>query len=87
VVTGPFAKEIDGAIGKPGSGALVTSLFLHPQPPGGVGMQCANTDVFSFGQVSVTSKTFTVKLLDASRKPIKDVSGAKCGPFKLKAKK
>jgi alkaline phosphatase D len=87
VGTGTFSKEIDNAIGKPGSGAAVTSLFLHPQPPGGVGMQCANTDVFSFGQVSVTSKTFTVKLLDASRKEIKDVSGGKCGPFKLKAKK
>jgi alkaline phosphatase D len=87
VGTGTFTKEIDSAIGRPGSGALVTSVFLHPQPPGGVGMQCANTDVFSFGQVSVTAKTFTVKLLDASRKPIKDVSGAACGPFKLRAKK
>ena len=87
VGTGTFSKEIDNAIGRPGSGSLVTSLFLHPQPPGGVGMQCANTDVFSFGQVSVTSTTFTVKLLDTKRKEVKDVSNSKCGPFKLKAKK
>jgi alkaline phosphatase D len=86
VGTGTFSQEIDNALGKPGSGQLVTSAFLHPPPPGGVGMQCANTNTYSFGQVTATSKKFTVRLLDQTGKPIKDVSGAACGPFTLKAK-
>jgi phosphodiesterase/alkaline phosphatase D-like protein len=86
VGTGTFSQEIDNQLGKPGSGQLVTSVFFHGQPPGGVGMQCANTNVFSFGQVTATSKKFTVKLLDQNGAPIKDVSGAACGPFTLKAK-
>jgi alkaline phosphatase D len=86
VGTGTFSQEIDNQLGKPGAGQLVTSLFLHPQPPAGVGMQCANTNIFSFGQVTATAKKFTVRLLDQKGKPIKDVSGAACGPFTLTAK-
>jgi alkaline phosphatase D len=86
VATGTFSKEIDNTLGKPGSGQLVTSAFFHPQPPVGVGMQCANTDTFSFGEVSASATKFTVRLLDQTGKPIKDVSGAACGPFTLKKK-
>jgi alkaline phosphatase D len=86
VGTGTFSQEIDNAIGKPNSGQLVTSVFFHGQPPTGVGMQCANTNVFSFGQVTATSKKFTVQLLDQNGAPIKDVSGGPCGPFTLAAK-
>ena len=86
VGTGTFTREIDNALGKPGSGQLVTQLFLHPQPPVGVGMQCANTNTFSFGQVTASSKKFTVRLLDQRGKPLQDVSGAACGPFTLNAK-
>jgi alkaline phosphatase D len=86
VGTGTFSQEIDNTLGKPGSGQLVTSAFFHPQPPVGVGMQCANTNSFSFGQVTATSKKFTVKLLDQHGKPITDVSGSACGPFTLTAK-
>jgi alkaline phosphatase D len=86
VGTGTFSQEIDNTLGKPGSGQLVTQLFFHPQPPSGVGMQCANTNTFSFGQVTASSKKFTVRLLDQKGKPIKDVSGAACGPFTLTAK-
>ena len=86
VGTGTFSQEIDNTLGKPGSGQLVTQLFFHPQPPSGVGMQCANTNTFSFGQVTASSKKFTVRLLDQKGKPIKDVSGSACGPFTLTAK-
>jgi len=86
VGTGTFSQEIDNTLGKPGSGQLVTQLFFHPQPPAGVGMQCANTNTFSFGQVTATSKKFSVRLLDQNGAPIKDVSGAACGPFTLTAK-
>lgn len=87
VGTRTFSQEIDAAINQPGAGQLVTSLFFHPQPPSGVGMQCANTSTFSFGQVTATSKKFTVKLLDQNGKPFKDVGGGRCGPFTLTAKK
>jgi phosphodiesterase/alkaline phosphatase D-like protein len=86
VATGTFSNEIDATLGRPGSGQLITQLFFHPQPPGGVGMRCANTNQFSFGQVLVTAKALTVRMLDDKGKPYKDVSGAACGPFKLKAK-
>ncbi|HEX6458659.1 MAG TPA: alkaline phosphatase D family protein [Thermoleophilaceae bacterium] len=86
VGTGTFSQEIDNTIGKPGSGAAVTSAFFKPPPPNGVGMQCANTNTFSFGQVTATAKKFTVKLLDQNGKPIKDVGNKPCGPFTLKKK-
>ncbi len=86
VATRTFAGEIDNTLGKPGSGQLVTQLFFHPQPPTGVGMQCANTNVNSFGEVTASAKTFKVQLLDQNGRPIKDVGGGACGPFTLKKK-
>lgn len=86
VGTGTFSQEIDKAIGKPGSGQAVTSAFFKPPPPNGVGMQCANTNTFSFGQVTASAKTFKVRLLDQNGRPLKDASGSACGPFTLKKK-
>jgi alkaline phosphatase D len=87
VATGTFSKEIDNTLGKSGDGKVITQFFFHPQPPAGVGMKCANTDIFSFGEATATAKTFTVRLLDQNGRPFKDVSGGACGPFRLKAKK
>ena len=47
-----------------------TSLFLKPQPPDGVGMQCAATDQFSYAQVEVTRNELTVDLLDRTTNPV-----------------
>ena len=57
VVTGPvatntYSKEIDQALGgTPGVGDAITSLFLKPAPPRGVGLTCTATDVYSYSEV------------------------------------
>jgi phosphodiesterase/alkaline phosphatase D-like protein len=87
VTTGPvatksFAKEIDGATGSAGSGDLITKAFFKPPPPNGAGMICAAPDVFSYGEVEVTSAKLTVTLKDAAGKPVVD-SGTNqpCAPI------
>jgi Phosphodiesterase/alkaline phosphatase D len=90
MVTGPvatftFAKEIDAAVGSPGTGSLITALFLKPQPPKGIGMQCAATDVFSYVHVRVTSTTLTFIPRDGSGQPVTEAGNQPCGPFTLQA--
>jgi alkaline phosphatase D len=81
VATKSFSKEIDDATGSPGSGDIVTKVFFKSAPPAGVGMQCAAPDVFSYGQVQVTSSKLTVTLKDANGKPVVDSgTGAPCAP-------
>ena len=55
VATNTYAKEIDEFLGAPGSGAVVTGAFFKPQPPGGLGLRCAQTDVYGYAQVTVTA--------------------------------
>jgi alkaline phosphatase D len=91
MVTGPvatqtFAKEIDQATGKPGSGDQVTNLFFKQPPPNGPGMVCASTDVYSYTEVKVTSQAVTLTPKDLNGKPVKEKSGAPCGPFTIPAK-
>jgi alkaline phosphatase D len=92
VTTGPvatksFSKEIDDATGKAGSGDLITKVFFKGAPPSGVGMQCAAPDVFSYGQVQVTSSKLTVTLKDSNGKPVVDAgSGQACAPVVLSKK-
>jgi phosphodiesterase/alkaline phosphatase D-like protein len=91
VVTGPvatnsYAKEIDIALGgKQGFGDLVTSLFLKPQPPLGIGMRCAATDVFSYSEVKVTATTLTVTPKTSTGAPVAEKTGARCAPLVLHA--
>ncbi len=75
VTTGPIATEnysgeIAGATGIPAAGALVQSAFLTPQPPNGVGMQCAATDQFSYAEVEVSKGQLTIDLLDQNDQPV-----------------
>jgi phosphodiesterase/alkaline phosphatase D-like protein len=93
MVTGPvatmtFAKEIDGATGKQGSGDLVTSLFFKQPPPNGPGMECAATDVYSYTQVKVTSTAVTLTPKDLNGKPVTEKGNGNppCGPFTIAAK-
>jgi alkaline phosphatase D len=90
VVTGPvatntYAKEIDAAIGKPGTGDFVTSVFLKPPPPRGIGMLCAATDVFSYSEVRVTASTLTVTPKTAAGTLVHEKTGGACGPLVLHA--
>jgi alkaline phosphatase D len=91
VVTGPvatknFGAEIDDATGQPGSGKAVRDLFLKPQPPNGVGMQCAVVDQFSYGQVKVTSTKLTITPKDSAGKQLNEPEGNPCGPVTIAAK-
>jgi alkaline phosphatase D len=79
VATNPFAREIDAATGRPGSGLAVTSLFLKPDPPHGLGMACAATDVDSYAEVVVTGTTLTVTPKTAGGARVRETTGAPCG--------
>jgi alkaline phosphatase D len=76
IATEDFAGEISGAVGNPAAGALVTSLFFQPQPPNGVGMQCAATDQFSYAEVEVRKGKLTIDLLDDQDNPVKNTGDA-----------
>ena len=91
VVTGPvatntYAKEIDSTLGATGSGAFVTSLFFKPPPPRGLGLACAQTDVYGYAQVAVTAKRLTVTPRTASGGVIREIGGAPCAPLVLTAR-
>jgi alkaline phosphatase D len=91
VITGPvaattFAKQIDATLGAPGTGPLLNALFFKPAPPRGVGMACAASDVFSYAQVRVASTTLTITPKDMTGRPVRELSGAPCGPFSITAR-
>jgi phosphodiesterase/alkaline phosphatase D-like protein len=91
VTTGPvatmsFAHEIEGTTNSPGSGKLVSTVFFLGQPPNGVGMKCSAVDVYSYGQVSVSSSKLTIGLKDINGKAVKSDDGKQCGPFTVTAK-
>ena len=47
-------------------------MFLKPQPPNGVGMQCAAMNQFSYAEVAVSKKQITIDLLDDDDAPVVD---------------
>jgi alkaline phosphatase D len=91
VVTGPvatntFEKEIDEFLGAPGTADAVYAFFLKPPPPQGLGMRCAALDTYSYAQVTVTARTFTVRLKDARGQAVREATGAACAPLVLRAR-
>jgi len=91
VVTGPvatntFAKEIDGFLGQKGAGTAIGALFFKPAPPNGMGMRCAALDTYSYAQVTVTARRFTVALKDAKGQPVREATGVQCAPLVLTAR-
>jgi alkaline phosphatase D len=89
VVTGPvatktFAREIDESIGTAGAGNAVGRLFFKPPPPAGAGMECAALDVYSYAEVKVTSRKVTITPKDSSGRPVREQTGARCGPFTVR---
>ena len=81
VTTGPIATanyglEISDTAGNPSAGALIQTAFLTPQPPNGVGMQCASIDQFSYAEVEVTKSRLSIDLLDADDQPVLDTGDA-----------
>jgi phosphodiesterase/alkaline phosphatase D-like protein len=86
VATMTYAKEIDGAVGTPGSADLVRGAFFKPPPPGGIGMACAAIDVYSYAEVNVTATQFKISFKDLNGKPVTEPGGTPCGPFTLPAR-
>ncbi len=89
-VTGPvatktFSKEIDDAVGREGAGAAVSAAFFEPEPPDGVGMDCAATNTYSYAQVRVTGKQLTITPKNLNGKPVQQDSDQLCGPFTITA--
>ena len=77
VTTGPVATktysgEINETIGTSSGATLIHDLFLKPQPPAGVGMQCAALDQFSYAQVAVSAKKIRIQLLDQNGNAVSD---------------
>ncbi len=75
ITTGPIATEtysgeINATLGTPSGGTLIHDLFLTPQPPNGVGMQCAATNQFSYAEVTVNKSQLRVDLLDQNGAPV-----------------
>jgi hypothetical protein len=91
VVTGPvatntFAKEIDGFLGQRGVGTAIGALFFKPAPPNGMGMRCAALDTYSYAQVTVTARRFTVALKDANGRLVREATGTERAPLVLTAR-
>jgi len=86
VATNTYAKEIDTVIGAKGTGDFITSLFLKPTPPAGIGMPCAATDVFSYSQVVVTGTRLTVTPKTSTGAPVREKTGAVCAPLVITAR-
>jgi len=79
--TDSFKDDINDDTGNPQVADLANTFFLRQQPPNGPGIQCSNLDVFSYGQVTVTSSKLTIQLKDAAGKTVTDPDGKPCGPY------
>ena len=86
VATNTFAEEIDRYLGSPAAGSFVGTLFFKPPPPQGVGMTCASLDVYSYAEVTVTSRRLTVALRDSQGRPVRDATGVPCAPLVVSAR-
>jgi len=72
VATATYSTEIDQATGNPNGGPLIQGAFLKPAPPGGVGMQCAATDQFSYAEATVSKSQLKIELKDINGQPVRD---------------
>ena len=78
VSTANFSLEIDETLGRPGSGNLARDAFMKPPPPNGLGMRCAVTDQFSYGDVTASRSRLTITAKGIDGRPLSD-----CAPLTL----
>jgi alkaline phosphatase D len=83
VGTNPFWDEIDNITGNPGNGELISNLFFKPDPPNGVGMECAQGSVFSYAEVTVSRNQVMIEYKDQAGGQVLDVNGDPCGPYTI----
>ena len=94
MVTGPVAtktqeKEINEVAGRDDAADLIVGVFYKPQPPDGVGMDCASLDVYSYTQVRVTSTALTITPKDNRGNIVREkgsggMPGPPCGPYTIR---
>jgi phosphodiesterase/alkaline phosphatase D-like protein len=85
IVTGPIATanysiEINDATGSEASAGALYAAFFKPEPPSGVGMDCASLTTDSYAQVTATKRKLTVELNDAAGNPVPDTPDGSPGP-------
>jgi alkaline phosphatase D len=84
VGTKPFWQEIDDTTGDDGNGRLISNAFFKPEPPNGVGMDCAQGGENSYAEVTVTRNTLKVEYKDEDGNILLDSNGSTpCGPYVL----
>jgi alkaline phosphatase D len=86
VATMTFHKEIATTLGSESGANLFRGVVEKGGPPTGVAMKCAADDVFSYGQVTVTSTKLTVQPKDINGGLVKEdpsIGGAQCGPYTI----
>jgi hypothetical protein len=86
VATKPFSQEIDDATGNPSAGAAVSAAFFHPNPPAGMGMFCAQGNMNSYAEVTVSAGDLKVEYKDETGAQLNDYDNSTpCGPYVLVA--
>lgn len=83
VATNTFWSEIDAVTGNPGNGELLSQFFFNPNPPGGVGMACAQGDQNSYAQIVAGKRRLRVSYKDEDGDTVTDFDGSACGPYVL----
>jgi alkaline phosphatase D len=84
VATRTFWQQIDDVTGQEGSGQLVSNAFFKPQPPNGVGMDCAQGGENSYAQVTVRKNTLRIEYKDENGNILLDSNNSTpCGPYIL----
>ena len=82
IATMNYGEEMDTATGQNGIGDTIQQFFLKaPAPPGagafgpGMGMRCASTDQFSFGQVMVGPTQMVIDFYDGAGNQTTEFAG------------
>jgi alkaline phosphatase D len=84
VATRTFWEQVDDVTGNDGNGQLVSNAFFKPEPPNGVGMDCAQGGENSYAEVTVTRDKLMVEYKDEDGNILLDSNGSTpCGPYLL----
>lgn len=83
-----WGRELNEFTDNQNAAGLAREFFYKKLPPDGPGMQCAELDTFSYGQVEVSATRFKLALKDAAGREVKETgdNGRVCGPYVLTAK-
>jgi phosphodiesterase/alkaline phosphatase D-like protein len=87
-VVGPAASlTYQGALGSASAAFGFTTELFKPPRPTGLGMSCAQPNVYSYAETEVTSTTLSISLKDERGRPVVDQgTGAPCAPLVLSAR-